>query len=64
MAKKKAKEITVKLVRGLAGKSTKVKAIVNSLGLRKPNQEKKHTDTPVIRGMIKKVNHLIEVNEG
>jgi len=39
------------------------KATVRSLGLRKLNQSVLHEDTPVIRGMIFKVKHLVAVEE-
>lgn len=39
------------------------KATVRSLGLRKLNQSAIHADTPVIRGMIFKVRHLVAVEE-
>jgi len=41
---------------------TQVKTL-ESLGLRKINQVREHEDTPVIRGMIYKVRHLVEVTE-
>jgi len=34
-----------------------------ALGLRKINAVREHDDTPVIRGMINKVKHLVEVKE-
>ena len=37
--------------------------VVEALGLRKINQEKIHYDTPIIRGMIFKVKHLLRVEE-
>jgi large subunit ribosomal protein L30 len=39
------------------------KATVEALGLRKLNQTKEHDDTPTIRGMVKKVEHLVSVEE-
>jgi large subunit ribosomal protein L30 len=39
------------------------KATIEALGLGRPNWEKIHTDTPQIRGMIKKVIHLVKVEE-
>lgn len=59
----KDKKIKVKLIRGLAGKSYMEKRVISSLGLRKPNQVKEHTDSPSFRGMVKRVRHLIEVTE-
>jgi len=39
------------------------KATVEALGLRKLNQTREHDDTPIIRGMVKKVEHLVSVEE-
>ena len=39
------------------------KATIEALGLGRPNWEKIHNDTPQIRGMIRKVTHLVEVKE-
>lgn len=39
------------------------KRIIEALGLGRPNWEKIHNDTPQIRGMIKKVPHLVKVEE-
>lgn len=37
---------------------------IASLGLHRLNQTVEHDDTPSIRGMIFKVQHLVEVTEG
>ncbi len=39
------------------------KGTVRALGLRKLHQTVEHEDTAVIRGMIKKVSHLVTVEE-
>ena len=39
------------------------KGTIRALGLRKLNQTVEHDDTPVIRGMIFKVSHLVTVEE-
>lgn len=39
------------------------KANVEALGLKKVGESKIHNDTPVIRGMLRKVAHLITVEE-
>ena len=39
------------------------KKIIEALGLGRPSWEKIHNDTPQIRGMIKKVTHLVRVEE-
>ena len=40
------------------------KRTMKALGLRRMNQTVTHTDTPQMRGMINKVEHLITVEEG
>ena len=55
--------LKVKQVKSKIGcKPDQVKTL-EALGLRKIRQEKSHEDTPVIRGMIYKVRHLVEVTE-
>ncbi len=39
------------------------KATIKALGLNKLQQTVEHDDTPVIRGMINKVSHLVAVEE-
>ena len=38
-------------------------ATVEALGLRKIRSVAEHNDTPQIRGMIKRVNHMVKVEE-
>jgi len=45
------------------GRPEKHKRILQSLGLRKLNKSKVFDNTPHIRGMIVKVNHLLKVEE-
>ncbi|RLA62468.1 MAG: 50S ribosomal protein L30 [Epsilonproteobacteria bacterium] len=55
------KEITVKLVKSVIGCNEKQKANVRGLGLRKIRSERTLENTPSVRGMIKKVIHLLEI---
>ncbi|MBT6324453.1 MAG: 50S ribosomal protein L30 [Bdellovibrionales bacterium] len=55
------KTITVKLKKGLIGCTEKQKANVRGLGLRKIGSEKTLENTPAVRGMIKKVIHMLEI---
>lgn len=57
------KTLSVKLVRSPIGYEKSQKATVRALGLTKMNQVVEQQDTPVIRGMINKVIHLVEVVE-
>ena len=63
MAKKKQKTVRVTLVKSPIGYSQKQKGTVRALGLRKMNQTVEHVDTPVLRGMLAKVSHLVAVEE-
>jgi len=56
-------KLQVKLIRSTIKRVEKQKRIIAALGLRKMNQIKIHNDNPVIRGMIFKVKHLLEVIE-
>lgn len=55
--------LKVKLVRSKIGCSPNQRSVLESLGLQKIRQEKSHEDSPVIRGMVAKVKHLVEVTE-
>ena len=55
--------ITVKLKKSVIGCTEKQKACVRGLGLRKTGSVKTLENTPAVRGMIKKVIHLLEFCE-
>lgn len=55
--------LKITLKRSTSGRPTKHKRIVAALGLRKLHQSTLKPDTPVIRGMINKIPHLVEVEE-
>ncbi|ATH09291.1 50S ribosomal protein L30 [Halobacteriovorax marinus] len=57
------KTITVKLKKSTIGCTDKQKANVRGLGLRKTGTEKTLENTPAVRGMIKKVIHLLDIKE-
>lgn len=57
------KELKITLVKSPIGYSKRQKGTVKALGLRKTNQTVVHKDSPVIRGMINKVSHLVKVEE-
>jgi large subunit ribosomal protein L30 len=58
-----ADKLTVTLKKSTIGEKPKTRATVRGLGLRKLHQTVEHNDTPDIRGMIHKVQHLVEVEE-
>lgn len=57
------KKLKVTLVKSPIGYTKRQKAVVQSLGLKKMGQTVVRSDTPVIRGMINKVSHLLNVDE-
>jgi len=61
VAKKKTIKIT--LTRSPIGYSKRQKGTVRALGLRRMNHTVEHEDSPVIRGMIAKVSHLVKVED-
>lgn len=61
--KNEPKVLKIKLVKSTIGYSERQKATARALGLRRINQTVEHADTPVIRGMIAKIGHLVAVEE-
>lgn len=57
------KVMRITLVRSPIGYSKKHKATIRALGLRRMHQTVEHVDSLVLRGMLYKVNHLVEVEE-
>ena len=57
------KKLKVTLKRSLIGSTEKQISTVRGLGLRKINHNRLLLNTPAIRGMIKKVLHLVDVEE-
>ena len=55
--------ITIKLKRSTIGCTEKQKANVRGLGLRKTGTSRTLENTPAVRGMIKKVIHLLDIVE-
>ncbi len=56
-------KLKVTLVRSTIGKPEKHKKILQSLGLTKINKTKVFHNTPQIRGMLFKIQHLLKVEE-
>lgn len=55
------KLLRVELVRGLIGRPRKQREVIKGLGLRRVHSEVIRKDCPEIRGMIRKVEHLVRV---
>ncbi|MEK6624467.1 MAG: 50S ribosomal protein L30 [Bdellovibrionota bacterium] len=55
-----AKTITVRLKRSICKSPDKVRSTALGLGLKKIGQERTLENTPCVRGMIKKIIHLVD----
>jgi large subunit ribosomal protein L30 len=58
-----ANKLKVTQVRSEIGRMEKQRRILKGLGLRGPHSEVIVDNTPSFRGMVKKVLHLVEVEE-
>lgn len=58
-----AKKLKITLVRSLIGRPEIQRRIAKSLGLKKLNGFVIQNDTPDIRGKVKKIEHLLAVEE-
>jgi len=56
-------KVKIKLVRSTIGKPKNQKETAYALGLRKMNQVVEVETSPQVDGMIKKINHLIAIEE-
>lgn len=61
-AKKQAK-LRITQIRSSIGHREKARLTLEALGLRKLNQTVEKTDTSAIRGMIKKIEFLLRIEE-
>ncbi|MBN1484955.1 MAG: 50S ribosomal protein L30 [Chloroflexia bacterium] len=56
-------KLRITWVKSTIGRKQDQRGTIRALGLRRLNQSVIHDDTPVIRGMLFKVKHLIQVEE-
>jgi len=56
-------KLRIKWVKSSIGYPEDQKATIRSLGLRKLQHTVEHDDQPAVRGMIRKVIHLVQVEE-
>jgi large subunit ribosomal protein L30 len=63
MANNNASKLRVTLVRSINSTIGKHRATVRGLGLRRINHTVELEDTPAIRGMIRKVDYLVRVEQ-
>ena len=59
----KEKKIKITQIKSSIGYKQKAKATLKALGLRKINHTVEHVDSPVLRGMINRVDYLVQVKE-
>ena len=57
----KNKTLVIRLKKGRIACNPNQRACLKGLGLKKRHQEKSLENTPAVRGMVKKVLHLVEV---
>jgi len=63
MAKEKKIRVSITQVKSTISQTSRQKKTISALGLGKINRTVEKIMTPQLRGMINKVNHLIEVKE-
>ncbi len=56
-----ASTIRVRQIRSGIGCPVEMRETLRALGLRRMNQVVERKDTPEVRGMIRKIQHLVEV---
>ena len=56
-------KLNITQVKSRIGASSKQKANLDALGLRKINQTVQHDNSAIILGMIEKVKHLVKVEQ-
>jgi len=63
MKKSKNKELRITQVKSRIGYKKKAKATLDAMGLKKLNKSVIMPDNPATRGMVKKIEFLIDVEE-
>lgn len=58
-----ATDLKITLIKSVIGSPKKIRATAVGLGLIKTNKSVMRKDTPEIRGMIHKIQHLVKVEE-
>ena len=58
-----AKKLAIRQVRSGVGRKFLHRRTLKALGFKKHQQTVVHDDTPAIRGMLRQVHYLVQVNE-
>jgi len=61
--KRVTKKVRVTYIKSAIGYSRRQKGTIRALGLKRLGDIVEHEDTPVVRGMVDKVRHLVQVEE-
>ena len=56
-------KLRIRQVKSAINRSGMQKKTIRALGIRRLHQVVEHEDNPCIRGMVEKVEHLVEVEE-
>jgi large subunit ribosomal protein L30 len=56
-------KLRITLLKSAIGYSEKHKETIRALGLRRIRQTVEQVDSPALQGMLRKVNHLVKVEE-
>ncbi|MBP7506477.1 MAG: 50S ribosomal protein L30 [Prolixibacteraceae bacterium] len=56
-------KIKITLIKSFIGSTKRQKLTVEALGLKKLNHTVEHEATPQVLGMVRKLNHLVKVEE-
>ena len=57
-------KIQITWVKSFIGYAKDQRQTIRALGLHRLNQTVEHEDSPVVRGMVQKVKHLVQVEPG
>jgi len=60
---KQGAKVLVKQTRGLSGRNQAVRRTLQALGLGRIGKSQEHSINPALWGMLRRVNHMIEVIE-
>jgi large subunit ribosomal protein L30 len=58
-----AGKLRITLRKSTIGQKPKIRASVETLGLRKLHHTVEHPDTPSVRGLVRSATHLLDVEE-
>jgi large subunit ribosomal protein L30 len=56
-------QVKITQIRSKIGQSERHRGTLRALGLRRIGQSVEHTESPVLAGMLRKVRHLVRVEE-